>query len=95
MVSNWMPPTTLEAMHVNMVWDGLFHAAVWLITLIGILLLRSAAAHQERMPFLQEFVGWLVCGWGWFNLVEGLIDQPFQHDHLCAISLAIETCFPC
>jgi hypothetical protein len=25
MLSNWIPPTTLEAMHVNMVWDGLFH----------------------------------------------------------------------
>ena len=30
MLSNWMPPTTLETMHVNMVWDGLFHAGVWL-----------------------------------------------------------------
>jgi len=28
MISNWMPPTTLTAMHVNMVWDGLFHAVV-------------------------------------------------------------------
>jgi uncharacterized membrane protein len=81
MVSNWIPPTTLEAMHVNMVWDGLFHAVVWLITLIGIFLLRSAASHQERIPFLREFVGRLVCGWGWFNLVEGLIDHQLLGVH--------------
>jgi len=23
MVSNWIPPTTMEAMSVNMVWDGM------------------------------------------------------------------------
>jgi predicted membrane protein DUF2243 len=33
MLSNWIPPITMEAMHINMVWDGLFHAVVWLVTL--------------------------------------------------------------
>jgi uncharacterized membrane protein len=81
MVSNWMPPTTLEAMHVNMVWDGLFHAVVWLITLTGIFLLWGAAYHRERIPFLQEFVGRLLVGWGGFNLVEGLIDHQLLGVH--------------
>ena len=81
MVSNWIPPTTLEAVHVNMVWDGVFHGAVWLVTLVGIFLLWSAAYHQERIPFLQEFVGRLVSGWGWFNLVEGLIDHQLLGIH--------------
>jgi transposase-like protein len=26
--------------------------------------------------------------------LEALKGQPFQHDHLCAMSLAVETCFP-
>jgi uncharacterized membrane protein len=81
MVSNWIPPTTLEAMHVNMVWDGVFHAAVWLITLTGVWLLWSAAYHRERIPALQEFVGRLVMGWGWFNLIEGLIDHQLLGVH--------------
>ena len=81
MVSNWIPPTTMEAMHVNMVWDGLFHAVVWLVALVGVFLLWSAAYHQERIPFPQEFVGRLVCGWGWFNLVEGLIDHQLLGVH--------------
>ena len=53
MLSNWIPPTTLEAMHVNMGWDGVFHAVVWLVTLVGVFLLWSAAYHQERIPFLR------------------------------------------
>ena len=81
MVSNWLPPTTLEAMHVNMVWDGLFHAVVWLVTLVGVLLLWSAAYQRERIPPLREFVGRLICGWGWFNLVEGLIDHQLLGIH--------------
>jgi uncharacterized membrane protein len=75
MVSNWIPPITLEAMHVNMVWDGLFHAVVWLVTLVGVFLLWSAAYQQERIPLLREFIGRLIFGWGWFNLVEGLLDH--------------------
>jgi uncharacterized membrane protein len=81
MVSNWIPPTTLEAMHVNMVWDGLFHACVWLVTLVGIFLLWGAAYHRERIPCLQEFVGRLLMGWGGFNLVEGLIDHQLLGVH--------------
>jgi uncharacterized membrane protein len=81
MVSNWIPPTTLEAMHVNMVWDGLFHAVVWLVTLAGVFLLWSAAYHRERIPGRREFVGRLLYGWGWFNLVEGLIDHQLLGVH--------------
>jgi uncharacterized membrane protein len=81
MLSNWMPPTTLEAMHVNMVWDGLFHAVVWLVTLVGVLLLWNAAYHRERIPPLRELIGRLIFGWGWFNLVEGIIDHQLLGVH--------------
>ena len=74
-------PPTLEAMHVNMVWDGLFHAVVWLVTLVGVFLLWSAAYHRERIPLLREFVGRLLFGWGWFNLVEGIIDHQLLGVH--------------
>jgi uncharacterized membrane protein len=59
MLSNWLPPTTMEAMQRNMVWDGLFHALVWLVTLLGVFLLWSAAYHQETMPAL-----WANCSSG-------------------------------
>jgi uncharacterized membrane protein len=81
MVSNWIPPITMEAMHVNMVWDGLFRAVVWLVTLVGVFLFWSAAYQQERIPLLREFIGRLIFGWGWFNLVEGLIDHQLLGVH--------------
>src|SRR5262245_47174591 len=43
MVSNWLPLTTLAAMQVNMMWDELLHAVVWLMTLVESLLLWNAA----------------------------------------------------
>jgi len=81
MLSNWLPPTTMEAMQRNMVWDGLFHAFVWLVTLLGVFLLWSAAYHQETMPALGAFIGQLLFGWGVFNLVEGIIDHQILGVH--------------
>src|SRR5687767_7404282 len=40
-----LPPTTMEAMQRNMAWDGWFHAATLLLTIVGVfLLLRDARA---------------------------------------------------
>jgi uncharacterized membrane protein len=71
----------MEAMQRNMVWDGLFHAVVWLVTLLGVVLLWSAASQQDTMPSLRAFVGQLLFGWGLFNLVEGIIDHQILSIH--------------
>jgi uncharacterized membrane protein len=81
MVSNWIPPTTRETMSINMVWDGIFHAFVWVVTLVGILMLWSAAYCRDAIPSLQSFVGQLIFGWGVFNLVEGIIDHQILGVH--------------
>ena len=47
MLSNRVPPTTLEAMHLNMFWDGVFHAATWLITVTGVMLLWRSARRRH------------------------------------------------
>ncbi|GFE70697.1 DUF2243 domain-containing protein [Chroococcus sp. FPU101] len=81
MVSNWVPPTTIDAIHTNMLWDGLFHAFSWTITLIGILMLwRDARNPNLVIPSLWPFLGQLILGFGLFNLVEGIIDH-----HILAI----------
>src|SRR3954469_13321778 len=76
-----LPPTTMEAMSGNMTWDGLFHAATWVITLIGIFMLR--AQHRSAAPTdsTTSFVGQLLFGWGAFNLVEGVIDHHLLNLH--------------
>jgi uncharacterized membrane protein len=81
MLSNLVPPHTMDTMRLNMMWDGLFHALTWLVTLVGILQLRTAAATRSAMPSLQAFAGQLILGWGVFNLVEGLIDHQILGLH--------------
>jgi uncharacterized membrane protein len=81
MVSNWIPPTSMESMRVNMLWDGIFHAFVWLITLVGIFMLWGAAHRNEPIPSLPAFIGQLLLGWGGFNLVEGIIDHQILGVH--------------
>lgn len=81
MVSNWYPPTTMETMMFNMTWDGIFHAAVWLVTLIGVFMLRNAAYRRQPIPSLTKFIGAMVFGWGLFNLVEGIIDHQLLAVH--------------
>jgi uncharacterized membrane protein len=81
MLSNIVPPHTMNDMRVNMTWDGLFHALTWIITLVGILQLRSAAYARATIPSLQAFTGQLILGWGVFNLVEGIIDHQILGVH--------------
>jgi uncharacterized membrane protein len=76
-----LPPNTMEAMSQNMVWDGLFHAATWVITLIGVYLLWADAGRHPRGETPGGFTGQMIFGWGGFNLVEGLIDHHLLNLH--------------
>ena len=81
MLSARVPTDTLVGAKVNMVWDGLFHAAVWLVTLIGVSMLWRAARRSDTMFDNRILIGGLVLGWGFFNVVEGVIDQHILHAH--------------
>jgi uncharacterized membrane protein len=70
-----VPPETLNALRQNMTWDGLFHAAVWVCTLVGVYWLLSDARRGLPLPAPSRFTGLLILGWGLFNLVEGTIDH--------------------
>ena len=76
-----LPPTTMPAMKQNMLWDGLFHAATWLLTLAGVYLLLREGRRGALLPSAGAFTGQLVLGWGIFNLVEGLIDHHLLSIH--------------
>lgn len=70
-----LPPTTMEALRRNMVWDGFFHAAVWIVTLVGVFRLLDMARRGVPLPQRSTFAGHLIMGWGLFNFVEGIIDH--------------------
>lgn len=75
MLSARLPVTTLVNAEINMVWDGLFHAFTWITTGVGIALLWRAGQKADVPWSTRILLGGLIQGWGWFNLVEGIIDH--------------------
>jgi uncharacterized membrane protein len=75
MLSSKIAPTDLVALKQNMVWDGVFHAATWVMTAVGLGLLWRAGQRPDVPWSTRVFVGSLALGWGLFNVVEGIIDH--------------------
>ena len=68
------PTTTLENMETNMLADGLFHAATWMLVVLGLWMLWKAVQEGADRDG-TTLVGWMLAGWGVFNVVEGVIDH--------------------
>ena len=81
MMSARIPNTDYIGAKVNMVWDGIFHAGVWAITAVGIVLLWRAGRIKEANLSGSLLSGSLLIGWGLFNLVEGVIDHHLLELH--------------
>jgi uncharacterized membrane protein len=75
MVSTPVPPSTVDALEVNTLGDGLFHGATWIVTVAGVFLLASADGQRREPHGRRILVGGLLLGWGLFNVVEGLMDH--------------------
>jgi uncharacterized membrane protein len=75
LVSNRYPPTTLGALQLNTLADGLFHGATWMLTVIGLFLLWSVARRRRGSWPLSLLTGLLLVGWGLFNVGEGIINH--------------------
>jgi uncharacterized membrane protein len=65
------PATTVAGLEANTLADGLFHAAAWIATLAGLVLVWRAS----KRPPARHLVGLMLAGWGAFNLVEGVVDH--------------------
>ena len=81
MLSARIPVNDLVSAKTNMLWDGLFHAAVWLMTVGGLSMLWGAGRRRDVPWSGRTFVGGLLAGWGLFNLVEGIIDHQMLGLH--------------
>lgn len=81
MLSGKLPPNNLVDAKVNMYWDGVFHAAVWLMTALGLRMLWSVGARRDVPWSGRTFAGGLVLGWGLFNVIEGIIDHELLGLH--------------
>jgi uncharacterized membrane protein len=81
MLSSWIVPDDLVSMKVNMVWDGLFHAATWIFVTTGVAMLWRAARRPDVPWSGRAFGGSLLLGWGLFNFIEGIIDHQILGLH--------------
>jgi uncharacterized membrane protein len=78
----YYPPTTVPGLQMNTVWDGLFHTFTWLATLIGLgLLYARVTGSRGRLWSSRALWGWVLVGWGLFNLVEGVVDHHLLGIH--------------
>ncbi len=68
-------------LEINMFWDGMFHVATWLATVIGVAMLFRAGERPDVVWSRRLLAAGLAIGWGLFNLVEGIIDHHVLHLH--------------
>src|SRR4028118_784317 len=81
MLSAKVPLDSMANMRTNMTADGLFHAAVWLATLLGIVLLFNAGKRRDVAWSGRALFGSMIAGWGIFNVVEGVINHHLLRLH--------------
>jgi uncharacterized membrane protein len=75
------PPTSLSNLQVNTVADGVFHASTWLFVVAGLWWLWKAVNEGGWRWTWQTLLGWMLTGWGIFNLVEGIVDHHLLGIH--------------
>lgn len=75
MISNILPPDTLNAAKVNMFWDGIFHVGTWTLTAAGVAGLWRVAKRTDVPRSSMILWGALLFGWGLFNLMDSVFDH--------------------
>ncbi|ROP55413.1 DUF2243 domain-containing protein [Streptomyces sp. PanSC9] len=75
-------PHTVSGLRMNTVWDGVFHTVCWIAVLTGLAILYSRVTAGRRQVWTSRALwGWILVGWGLFNLVEGVLDHQILGIH--------------
>ena len=78
----YYPADTVQGLQINTLADGLFHTVTWLAVLIGLGVLYSrVSGTRERVWSSRALWGWVLVGWGLFNLVEGILNHHLLGIH--------------
>jgi uncharacterized membrane protein len=77
------PVNTVAGLETNTLWDGIFHASTYIMTVAGLLILwRTLDTREQGQPWsTTAFVGTMLMGWGIFNLVEGTLNHQMLGIH--------------
>ncbi len=70
MVSDDVSVRSVAGLEDNTLADGVFHAVMWTITLVGSLVAIKAWRNSEVAPSWRVHFGALLVGWGIFNLID-------------------------
>lgn len=75
------PSDTVRGLEDNTFADGLFHVGTWFFVRLGSLVAVRAWQRRELAPPWRGHFGWLLVGWGVFNVVEGLVSHQVLGIH--------------
>jgi uncharacterized membrane protein len=75
------PDQTVAGLEANTLADGLFHAATWLVVVVGLCVLWRRTTEWRWALSGRALVGWMLAGFGLFNLVEGIVDHEILGLH--------------
>ena len=75
------PVTTVAGLEVNMLADGLYHLATWVLVVAASITTIGAWRQGRRAPNWSFHLGLVLAGWGIFNVVEGLVDHQLLGVH--------------
>ena len=78
MLSSVHPPFDMEAMELNMLADGLFHAFVWVVSLVGIFVLWSVGRKGVQLPGFAWFGGEASLWLGPLQFCRGPDQPPYS-----------------
>lgn len=81
MVSARVDPNVIDTLQLNVVADGLFHAAVYIFTILGVALLWRAWRRPSVPKSGRSLFGSTVLGWGLFNVIDGIVDHHLLELH--------------
>lgn len=83
------PADNLAGLEFNTMLDGLFHAATYAFTVIGLIILWRSARRPHFLWSGKMLFGTMLMGFGIFNLAEGVINH-----HILGLHHVNETVAP-
>jgi uncharacterized membrane protein len=81
MLSAVTPAIDAASIRANLRWTGVDNAVCFVAVFVGAISLYRAARNRMPVPPPRRFAGFLLIGWGGFNLVEGLLDHAILRIH--------------
>lgn len=72
---------TVDDVEINVMADGIFHAVTWIFVAAGLAALWRVVRDGTARTSWRSLLGWMLVGWGAFNLVEGTVNHHLLQIH--------------